>query len=105
MMSSQFEGFGMVLAKAIACDVPGISFDPYSPSDINKNSEDSFWVANANVGQLSQKICHLIIMTTNEVEWVPKQKRTSKDIPVKQSWRNGQNYLTNYSVSNKIILL
>jgi glycosyltransferase family 4 len=61
VMSSRFEGFGMVLAEAMACGVPCVSFDcPYGPSDIIKDGEDGFLVDNANVEQLAQKISYLI---------------------------------------------
>ncbi len=61
VMSSRFEGFGMVLIEAMACGVPCVSFNcDYGPSDIIRNGEDGFLVEKENIQQLAQKILILI---------------------------------------------
>ncbi len=65
IMSSRFEGFGMVLLEAMACGVPCVSFDcPYGPSDIIKNNEDGLLVEYLNTQALAENICKLIENTT-----------------------------------------
>ncbi len=61
VMSSRFEGFGMVLIEAMACGIPCVSFDcPFGPSDIISNNEDGFLVENGNTTALAEKINLLI---------------------------------------------
>lgn len=61
ILSSRFEGFGMVLLEAMACGVPCVAFDcPYGPSDIIKNGEDGFLVEHLNTIALANRICDLI---------------------------------------------
>jgi len=61
IMSSRYEGFGMVLIEAMACGVPCVSFDcPYGPSDIIKNGQDGYLVEHLNTKALANGICNLI---------------------------------------------
>jgi glycosyltransferase involved in cell wall biosynthesis len=61
VMSSRFEGFGMVLIEAMACGVPCVSFNcDYGPSDIIMDNVDGFIVEKENVHLLAEKINTLI---------------------------------------------
>lgn len=61
VMSSRFEGFGMVLAEAMACGVPCVAFDcPHGPADVIKDGEDGILVGNGDVSQLAGRISYLI---------------------------------------------
>jgi len=61
VMSSRFEGFGMVLIEAMACGVPCISYDcPCGPTDIIENGNDGFLIENGNIKAFAAKINLLI---------------------------------------------
>ena len=61
VMTSRFEGFGMVLIEAMSYGVPCIAFDcPHGPADIITNGEDGFLVPNGDIDSFANAIIHLI---------------------------------------------
>lgn len=61
LMTSRFEGFGMVLIEAMSYGVPCISFDcPHGPSDIITHDEDGLLVENGNIESFSNNLLNLI---------------------------------------------
>lgn len=61
VMSSRFEGFGMVLIEAMACGVPCVSFDcNYGPADIISHNVDGMIVPNGDIAALANSIITLL---------------------------------------------
>lgn len=62
VMSSRFEGFGLVLIEAMSFGLPVVAFDcPCGPSEIITNNKDGFLIRFNNIEQMAKKIEELII--------------------------------------------
>lgn len=91
VLSSRYEGFGMVIVESMAYGVPCVSFTcPCGPRDIISHQHNGLLVENGNIEQLADQICYLI---TNETERKRMGHNARQDVrkfeiePIAEQWR------------------
>ena len=92
VLSSRYEGFGLVLAEAMATGLPSVAFNcPDGPSDIITNGVDGILVENGDTHKLAEGIMYLISHEKERVLYGQNarenMKRYNKDI-IMQEWIN-----------------
>ena len=61
LMTSRYEGFGMVLIEAMACGVPCVAFDcPSGPGEIIVDGKNGFLVPDDSIEEFMERVCDLI---------------------------------------------
>ena len=79
VLSSRYEGFGLVITEAMACGVPPIAFDcPCGPKDIINNFKDGILVKSEDINELADKICFLIEKENIRKEMGIKARKSSE---------------------------
>lgn len=92
VLSSRYEGFGLVLVEAMSCGLPCVSMDcQYGPNEIIRNGENGFLVEDGNVNMLADKMLCLIRNDGLRLKMGAKAKQSitlyQKDV-VMQKWIN-----------------
>lgn len=90
ILSSRYEGFGLVLTEAMSCGLPAVSFTcPCGPRDIITDNVDGFLVEKENPKALAEKINLLIENAELRKDMGSKARQNTvrfKEEPIMRKW-------------------
>ena len=70
MLSSNYEGFGLVLIEAMACGLPSVAYNcPHGPADIIYNEKDGMLVEKNDLKCFTRSLIKMIQCNENR-EWM-----------------------------------
>lgn len=79
IMTSRFEGFGLVLLEAMQVGLPCVAFDcPFGPAAVIKDGENGFLVPDGNIEQMAIKLSLLMDNLEMRRQFAQSALRTSK---------------------------
>lgn len=77
VMTSESEGFPLVLIEAMACGIPCLSFDcPYGPGEIIEHNKTGLLAVNGDISDLANKMQYLMT-NPNIIQEMSKEARAS----------------------------
>ena len=84
VLSSRYEGFGMVIIEAMACGLPSVSFAcPSGPSDIITDGKDGYLIQSMNQDAFCSKLALLMSNDDLRKEMSANARKTAEKYSIK----------------------
>jgi glycosyltransferase involved in cell wall biosynthesis len=105
VMSSRYEGFGMVLLEAMSCGLPVVSFDcQYGPGELIVDGENGFLIPPNDVKELAGKLCFLIENLEIREKMSIKAKEYSKKYEISKIMKQWDTLFKSIAYKNEKII-